>query len=354
MGDNRPKPVPVTELLSTMMSGFGGLEGSLGRVNWFSVRPLWLDPDRLGETAPEPAADIATLARHISFDLLSAELPERWRHSVMVGAEARRLAQILAPGVAEIIIAAGELHDVGYASPLRQTGFHPLDGARFIHDLGLFPDSVANLVAYHSGAEYEARQRGLTEELYEFPRPPRQWLDILSAADLCTGPTGEPVDPEARLNEVLQRYEPGHPVHVAITASRSELLQTVHRIHNEVAAKAGSRSSHAIAAVQRAHSVEAIELYNLAATHGWRVLAEDPYGTTHFVCPDGVLQVIFEIPDYTVRRATLRPYDGGPALIIDNAIGDPLSTALDWIATRPGLQSDIRSENTVTAKEPIL
>lgn len=345
------QPATVIELLSTVMSGFGGPQGSFRHVNWLSVRPLWLDPDRIGETAPEPAADIAALARHVSCDLLRDELPARWRHSIMVAAEARRLAHILAPGVAEIIIAAAELHDVGYAQPLRRTGFHPVDGARFIHDLGLFPDSVASLVAYHSGAEYEAHQRGLTEELYEFPRPPRRWLDILSSADLCTGPTGEPVDPSVRLGEVLQRYTPDDPVHAAITESRPELLGIVQKIHEDVTAQAGMRSSHALAAVQRAHSSAAVQIYQAASAYGWRVEAEDPYGTTRFVCPDGALQVTFDIPDYAAHSATLRPYDDGPALIIDRSIGDPLSAALDWLATRPGLQSDIRSENTLTAKE---
>lgn len=334
------QPATVIELLSTVMSGFGGPRGSFRHVNWLTVRPLWLDPDRIGETALEPAADIATLARHISSDLLRTELPTRWRHSIMVAAEARRLAHILAPGVAETIIAAAELHDVGYAQPLRRTGFHPVDGARFIHDLGLFPDSVASLVAYHSGAEYEAHQRGLTEELYEFPRPPRRWLDILSSADLCTGPTGEPVEPSARLEEVLQRYTPDNPVHAAITQSRPELLGIVQRIHDDVTAQAGVRSSHALAAVQRAQSAAAVQIYQAASAYGWRVEAEDPYGTTHFVCPDGSLQVTFAIPDYTPRRAILRPDDGGPAMTIDRSIGDPLLTALEWIANRPGLSTD--------------
>lgn len=61
-------------------------------------------------------------------------------------------------------MAAAWLHDIGYTPELATTQFHPLDGARYLRD-----DRVVNLVAHHSGARYEAAERGLEAELSAFP-----------------------------------------------------------------------------------------------------------------------------------------------------------------------------------------
>jgi hypothetical protein len=62
------------------------------------------------------------------------------------------------------VVAAAWLHDVGYSADIAVTGLHPLDGARFLQDRGCLP-LVVSLVAYHTGAEVEAEERGLLEEL---------------------------------------------------------------------------------------------------------------------------------------------------------------------------------------------
>lgn len=36
----------------------------------------------------------------------------------------------------DLLVAAAWLHDIGYAPELRDTGFHPLDGARHLEALG--------------------------------------------------------------------------------------------------------------------------------------------------------------------------------------------------------------------------
>ena len=54
---------------------------------------------------------------------------------------------------------AAWLHDVGYAPEVADTGFHPLDGARYL--AGLETDErVVNLVGRHSYAILEAEFRG--------------------------------------------------------------------------------------------------------------------------------------------------------------------------------------------------
>jgi len=44
---------------------------------------------------------------------------------------------------------------VGYAPALAWTGFHPVDGAKFARESG-FSELIVSLVAFHSGAEFEA------------------------------------------------------------------------------------------------------------------------------------------------------------------------------------------------------
>jgi len=92
-----------------------------------------------------------------------AELPRRWRHVQSVGYRAEHVAEALrlADGA---LVAAAWLHDIGYGPAVTDTGFHPLDGARLLRRIGA-DDRVARLVAHHSCAVYEARVRGLEQDL---------------------------------------------------------------------------------------------------------------------------------------------------------------------------------------------
>lgn len=69
----------------------------------------------------------------VSEGMLAEPLPQRWSHSLGVARKARTLAPILGDN-AELMEAAAVLHDVGYSPSIATTGFHPLDGARFLRD----------------------------------------------------------------------------------------------------------------------------------------------------------------------------------------------------------------------------
>jgi hypothetical protein len=153
-------------------------------------------------------------------------LGDRWLHARSVGRKVRLLGGVLGPGNA--VGAAAWLHDVGYAPELRRTGCHPIDGARFLRDEGA-PGAVVDLVAKHSGAKFEAEERGLTAELAEFGEPSEADLDLLTLLDMTTGPTGEYVGEDERVAEILNRYEPSHAVHRAVTRSRADLLEACRR-----------------------------------------------------------------------------------------------------------------------------
>jgi hypothetical protein len=162
-----------------------------------------------------------------------AELPVRLAHVRGVADATARITASVAAERASELIAAGWLHDIGYAPGLAATGFHPIDGARFVRAQG-FPDVVVSLVAFHTGAEIEANVRGLDGALDEFARPPLDMLDLLTFADLTTGPAGEPVRPEDRLAEVLARYGPDDPVHRSILLSRPGLLEAAERARSRL------------------------------------------------------------------------------------------------------------------------
>jgi hypothetical protein len=83
--------------------------------------------------------------------------------------------------------------------------------------------AVISLVAFHTGAEYEAEERGLAAELATVPRPEQDQLDALILCDLTVSPTGEPVTVSSRLDEIVARYPAGDPVHRAVLRSRRYL-----------------------------------------------------------------------------------------------------------------------------------
>jgi predicted hydrolase (HD superfamily) len=99
---------------------------------------------------------------------------------------------------------AAILHDIGYVPAIAETGFHALDGARYLRSVGVDP-RVVNLVAHHSCALIEAEERGLAVALAEFPIDLCHLADALIFCDLTVSPDGERVGVDARIAEVLDR-----------------------------------------------------------------------------------------------------------------------------------------------------
>lgn len=156
-------------------------------------------------------------ARRLAEECLSTSHPDRWRH--VQGVAERAVAVSPHVGDDDPVVMAAWLHDVGYAPAARDSGLHALDGARYLAGLGADP-VVVSLVAFHTGAEYEAEERGLARELAAVPRPEQALLDLLILCDLTVSPTGEPMAVSARLDEIVTRYPAGDPVHRAVLRSR--------------------------------------------------------------------------------------------------------------------------------------
>ncbi|MFB9677645.1 HD domain-containing protein [Streptosporangium vulgare] len=159
----------------------------------------------------------AEWARDLAKELLEQPLPRRWAHTQGVAARAELLAPILGQE-SDLLTASAWLHDIGYAPQLVDTGFHPLDGARYLREVHQADDKLVRLVAHHSCAVYEATERGLLDVLNEeFDRERPELVEALTYCDMTTSPDGLPLDVDVRLAEIHSRYGPEHLVSRSIT-----------------------------------------------------------------------------------------------------------------------------------------
>jgi len=173
-------------------------------------------------------------ARELAQELLAEALPRRWAHVQGVA----RQADLVAAAVGDcgsVLIVAAWLHDIGYAPAVKDTGFHALDGARYLRRVGVDED-VVRLVAHHSSAVLEAAERGDLELTMEFPQPDPVLADALCFSDMTTSPDGQPVEPTARLAEIQARYGPGNVVTRFIDRARPEILAAVDRTRERLMA----------------------------------------------------------------------------------------------------------------------
>ncbi|TSB26727.1 HD domain-containing protein [Streptomyces benahoarensis] len=173
---------------------------------------------------------LAEQAFALSESMLAAPLPRRWAHSQGVARRAASLRPILGADAA-VMEAAAVLHDVGYSPSIATTGFHPLDGARFLRDQESFDERVVRLVAHHSCALLEAEERGLREQLeseFEMERP--ELVDALIFCDMTTTPDGASTTPAARLNEIVARYGPDTIVGRFIQRAAPEIYAAADRV----------------------------------------------------------------------------------------------------------------------------
>src|SRR4051812_6678758 len=134
--------------------------------------------------------DVATWSR-IEAERFLRPLDRRWVHTVGVVHRARALASTAPVADRPILSAAAYVPDVGYAPELEVTGFHPVDGARWLRARGR--ERLACLVAHHSGARFEAEARGILDTLAEFPEEHSVVADLLTYCDLTTDPEGHEV-----------------------------------------------------------------------------------------------------------------------------------------------------------------
>jgi HD superfamily phosphodiesterase len=161
-------------------------------------------------------------------ELLIRPLGYRWVHVCEVAAKAERYGLVLADASDRAdLVSAAWLHDVGYAGIAKRCGFHPADGARFLEPYT--SRRVCTLVAMHSGAAYEARASGLQTALAGYSRERSRVADLLDYCDLTTGPRGQTLSVERRVDDVLSRYGEDHVVSVSLRAALPDLRKAIRR-----------------------------------------------------------------------------------------------------------------------------
>lgn len=167
---------------------------------------------------------------------LLAPLGTRWLHTQAVASRTRDLLPVVPVDDHELLLVAAWWHDLGYASTLAVIGFHPLDGARYLAAEG-YPQRLCALVAHHSGATFEAEERGLAEELAEWPREESAVADALWMADMTTGPRGEAVNYQDRLAEILNRYGSDSVVGRAMRRAQPAIEGAIKRIERRLSSR---------------------------------------------------------------------------------------------------------------------
>lgn len=190
-----------------------------------------MHPD-LAEVRLEVSRTLRTVdvqaARELAERELAAELPTRWGHVRAVAAKGELVAEAL--GIdRELLVSAAWLHDIGYSPNAARTGFHPLDGARFLRARSV-DEAVVRLVAHHSCATIEAEERGLDDELRaEFPHEDSDLANALWYCDMTTGPNGEGMSVGERLAEIRSRYGAEHVVTRFIDRAEADIRAAVER-----------------------------------------------------------------------------------------------------------------------------
>lgn len=198
-------------------------------VNVITATPMWRASGVVARhTVAVAAVDnpLVERARAVAADLLGedAALSE---HSARAAVRAADLARRIRGARPSEVIAAAWLHDIGYVSALRRTGFHPLDGALFLiaHD---WPERVVRLVGHHSSAALEAPFYGVGHHLRVIEPVPGIDADILTSADLTSGP-GDPVPRvEDRLSAMRLADEERGIVPADVREERYDALLAAH------------------------------------------------------------------------------------------------------------------------------
>lgn len=172
-------------------------------------------------------------ARDLARDLLGSS-GNRWRHTTAVAERAAELGVTVAGADRDLLVAAAWLHDIGYARPVVDTGFHPLDGARHLDRLG-WPRRIAGLVAHHSGARFAADVLGLGGPLDAYPREAGPVADALTYADQTVDELGRRTSLRRRMTGMLERHGPDSPNARAHHLREPHLLAVAERVEARLA-----------------------------------------------------------------------------------------------------------------------
>lgn len=164
--------------------------------------------------------------------------PQRLSHIFGVMDTAKRLGpQLPGDSFSNDLEMAALFHDIGYAPPLRKTGFHPLDGAIFLTRYGA-PEQVVDAVIRHSGAETEAMHHPEISSIYSrLPHVNNNSLlvDALTFCDLRTSSGGHRSTLRQRCQDIELRYGSEHAVSRNLRKNISVFQSAFDRVLRQIA-----------------------------------------------------------------------------------------------------------------------
>ena len=193
-----------------------------------------------GPQTPQMVGRGADLSRYLLYSD-----PDRLAHSQAVARRAESLVLAVDQESAPLLVAAAWLHDIGYAPGLRDTGFHPIDGARHLQSIG-WPPAICNQVANHSGARFVATVLQLDQQLDAYPFSQDALSDALTAADQTTGPHGEAMTVEDRMSDMLRRHGPDSPNALAHPLRERYIRAAATRVAESLESRGVDRTHHRI------------------------------------------------------------------------------------------------------------
>lgn len=149
------------------------------------------------------AGELVPAARSLARMLLQHD-PQRLAHVAGAARAAEYACHRLTRVPVDLVIAAAWLHDIGYTPTLAATGFHPLDGARYLRQGG-WDDMVVRLVAHHSHSALMAPHFEVADEMATFAPVEGLVADTLTFADVVAGADGKGSTVEDRIADLRAR-----------------------------------------------------------------------------------------------------------------------------------------------------
>lgn len=164
----------------------------------------------LKEIFPEPKAPVVEILNDETAASFYPADSTRLAHMRQASCTAKRIVSQAGydSELADKIVTAALFHDIGYSEKLKNTGFHPLDGAAYLAHCNA-PEDIIEAVLWHSSTPIEIEVLPDIKEIYDrFPEPELDGIihDAVRYCDFRTSPVGESYSFGMRILELENRF----------------------------------------------------------------------------------------------------------------------------------------------------
>ncbi len=164
----------------------------------------------LKEIFPDPLAPVVDVLNDETASSFYPEDSTRLAHMRQACRTARRVVSQMGydSKLAGRIVTAALFHDIGYSEKLKNTGFHPLDGAAYLAHCNA-PEDIIEAVLWHSSTPVEIESLPEIKKIYDrFPKPQLDGVihDAVRYCDFRTSPIGQSYSFGMRIVELEDRF----------------------------------------------------------------------------------------------------------------------------------------------------